>query len=125
MAIHALQCYGDQRRCVDRDGEFVMSLTHPETMRDEVTLAGAVFAILGTLWTAFTYAIDYEQTLVKQPQLRAIVVEQQMSLDAMKRDTLESKIFELNLIEHPTKPQQALLIYYQQKLDELNKKRTR
>lgn len=95
------------------------------TMLDKIGVASVSSGLIAALWSGITCAIDYEQSLVKQPALQAIVNQNQMNMDAMERRELRRRLFELDLIEKPTKLQKAMREQYQADLNELDKRKAR
>lgn len=93
------------------------------TLREKIGIAATTATVFASLWAGIIYAVDYEQSLVKTPQLQSMMKQNQQSIDDIKRDTLESKLFELDLVEAPTKAQKALRSYYQNKLDRITDKK--
>lgn len=92
------------------------------TPNERIGYAVASASLVGALWTGITFAVDYEQGLVKQPQLQSFVTQNQMSMDAMEKRALRRQIFELDLVRKPTPVQKAMRSQYQSDLDELNKR---
>lgn len=88
---------------------------------ERIGYAVAAATLTGAIWTGIVYAVDYEQSLVKQPQLQRMVNQNQISMDAMEKRALRRQIFELDLIQHQTAIQKAMRAQYQTDLDELNK----
>lgn len=99
-----------------------MSLIKPSTPREAIATAGAGIALIMTLWSGLVKAVDYEASIVKKPELQAIVSQTQSSIDSMEKRQLSSKIFELDLIDKPSKAQKAMRNKLQNDLDELNKR---
>lgn len=99
-----------------------------ETLKFDIatltTIATFVAAIVGgaiAVESRYVKASEFEQFKVQQTKsMNYVVQQQQSSLLDYKKDQMEDKIFELQMIQHPTTAQKALLHRYQNRLNDIN-----
>lgn len=85
-----------------------------------VTIGGA-FAVESR------YAKAADVADVKQQQIQIysnMKVQQDIAVDTLRRQSLDDKLFELRLKEHPSQVDKALIERYKEQLEELNSRAT-
>ena len=101
----------------------VSAVTDNKKTASAITIAAAAIGFFLQFDSYYAHASDIEG--LRKSQENAIVqqrIESRYSMDQIRRQYLEDKIFEINLISHPTQVQKAMLEKYQSDLNMINTK---